>query len=117
MIAVTTDIRRARRQPARPTPARRPSEQQARETERLLEYLATHDAECPDCGYNMRGNTEGACPECGRSVRLGLRAGDALSRRHGLLLLLFTWLLMAGLMNAVRTGREIDTVASRETAS
>jgi len=21
---------------------------------------------CPDCGYNLKGNTSGTCPECGK---------------------------------------------------
>jgi hypothetical protein len=30
-----------------------------------LEFLRTHDVPCPNCGYNLRGNTTGTCPECG----------------------------------------------------
>lgn len=34
---------------------------------------------CPDCGYDLTGNTSGRCPECGRELRGHLRysAGSA----------------------------------------
>jgi hypothetical protein len=32
------------------------------------DFLATHDALCPGCGYNMRGLAKGDCPECGRHM-------------------------------------------------
>ena len=31
----------------------------------LAQYLSSHDAPCPACGYNLRGLTESRCPECG----------------------------------------------------
>jgi hypothetical protein len=37
-------------------------------TAMLVEYLGDHDAECPLCGYNLRGLTEPRCPECGKGI-------------------------------------------------
>lgn len=34
----------------------------------LITYLATHDAPCPGCGYNLRGLQGNTCPECGESI-------------------------------------------------
>ena len=31
----------------------------------LITYLATHDAPCPGCWYNLRGIDQPICPECG----------------------------------------------------
>src|SRR4051812_2658518 len=42
------------------------------ETAYLLNYLATHDAACPLCKYNLRGLTVPRCPECGREIRLAV---------------------------------------------
>ena len=41
----------------------------------LLEFLGEQDAECPLCGYNLRGLTEPRCPECRQELVLtvGLR--------------------------------------------
>jgi len=39
--------------------------------ELLLNYLADRDVACPECYYNLRGNTDSICPECGGL--LGLR--------------------------------------------
>ena len=36
----------------------------------LAHFLATHNAECPLCGYNLRALTSPRCPECGRELRL-----------------------------------------------
>lgn len=38
----------------------------------LTEYLATRNAKCPLCGYNLRGLTSPRCPECGRRLRLSI---------------------------------------------
>ena len=38
------------------------------DTNPLTTYLATHNAPCPGCGYNLSGLTSGVCPECGRAV-------------------------------------------------
>lgn len=40
------------------------------EAESLIEYLATHDAPCPGCGYNLRGLKANECPECARTFLL-----------------------------------------------
>lgn len=36
----------------------------------LREFLASCDAPCSGCGYNLRGLTQATCPECGRSISL-----------------------------------------------
>ncbi|MBX3358623.1 MAG: hypothetical protein KF745_09345 [Phycisphaeraceae bacterium] len=53
---------------------KRPKDQARRaEDERLLhEYLAAHNADCPACGYSLRGLEGGRCPECGLGLHLGL---------------------------------------------
>jgi len=40
----------------------------------LLAFVASHDAACPLCRYNLRGLTRATCPECGQglSLRVGL---------------------------------------------
>ena len=40
------------------------------DTAQLVDFLATHDAACPLCGYNLRFLTAARCPECGRELRL-----------------------------------------------
>jgi len=40
------------------------------EKDPLITYLATHDAPCPGCGYNLRGLSGSTCPECGRAIHL-----------------------------------------------
>ncbi|MCA9272550.1 MAG: hypothetical protein KDA31_05840 [Phycisphaerales bacterium] len=34
----------------------------------LIAYLATHNAPCPECGYNLRGLKSITCPECGTDL-------------------------------------------------
>ena len=36
----------------------------------LREYLASHDAFCPQCRYELQGLTDARCPECGRGLTL-----------------------------------------------
>ncbi|MFG0328985.1 MAG: hypothetical protein ACF8PN_03710 [Phycisphaerales bacterium] len=36
--------------------------------ELLLRFLRDHDAECPVCGYNLRGLTRPVCPECSEEL-------------------------------------------------
>jgi len=38
--------------------------------ELLREYLDTHDAPCPVCGYNLRGVVVENCPECNAPIEL-----------------------------------------------
>jgi hypothetical protein len=38
----------------------------------LLTWLATHDAPCPACKYNLRNLTVPRCPECGRPLSLSV---------------------------------------------
>ncbi|MHC4910849.1 MAG: hypothetical protein ACYTF9_14160, partial [Planctomycetota bacterium] len=72
-------------------------------------YLSERDAECPMCGYNLRSFTGTACPECGGTLQLTLRHPSALWRKRGLLLFVFTWLVLAGGMNAARAARDVHT--------
>lgn len=34
----------------------------------VTRHLASHDAACPSCSYNLRGVRAGACPECGTPI-------------------------------------------------
>jgi hypothetical protein len=36
----------------------------------LRAFLATHDANCPQCAYQLRGVESEKCPECGRTIEL-----------------------------------------------
>ena len=36
----------------------------------LLSFLASHDAPCPVCSYNLRGLQTDSCPECGAHLHL-----------------------------------------------
>ncbi|MHC5023077.1 MAG: hypothetical protein ACYTGG_04090 [Planctomycetota bacterium] len=77
----------------------------------LQAFLASHDAACPVCSYNLRGVAGSKCPECGHGLALAVRQPRRLGRRFGLLVLLFAWLLLAGSMNSYRSWREIDRTA------
>lgn len=46
----------------------------------LRDFLAAHDAPCPNCGYNLRGIATSTCPECNRSLQLQLTGHDTLRR-------------------------------------
>jgi len=46
------------------------------ETDPLIAYLATHDAPCPECKYNLRGLRGDSCPERGFGLALQLNSGD-----------------------------------------
>lgn len=41
----------------------------------LREFLSSHDAPCPVCGYSLRGLTQQTCPECSAELRLGVTSG------------------------------------------
>ena len=47
---------------------------------RLVEFLATRDAPCPLCGYNLHGLTRDICPECGRQLQLSVGLTDPFLR-------------------------------------
>ncbi len=40
--------------------------------ESLIQFLATHDAPCPKCAYNLRSVESLTCPECGLQLKLAL---------------------------------------------
>jgi hypothetical protein len=50
------------------------AEQQNRDL--LRRYLASNDAHCPRCIFNLRGNTNGRCPECGEPILIGVRSSS-----------------------------------------
>ena len=60
----------------------------------LRDYLATRDAPCPSCGYNLRALTTGTCPECNQEIALRVSLVDP---RVGLFLVgVVGWALGAG---------------------
>jgi len=46
----------------------------SREDDMLLEFIASRDADCPNCGYSVRGLERPICPECGTGLELGVVA-------------------------------------------
>lgn len=48
------------------------------ETDQLRAFLASTDAPCPNCRYNLRGLTSSVCPECNQHLvlRVGLAEGQ-----------------------------------------
>jgi len=42
----------------------------------LREFLATREAACPSCGYNLRGLVGGMCPECNQEIALRIALVD-----------------------------------------
>jgi hypothetical protein len=79
----------------------------------LQQFLDRRDVKCPACGYNLRSAAGRTCPECGGQLALSLDSPDPLTRRRGLLILLFAWLLLAGSMNAVRSGRQVHRMLTQ----
>lgn len=59
-------------------------------TDPLITYLATHDAPCPGCGYNLRGLRESSCPECGYQTSLEALIAVATKRSWHTLKLIIT---------------------------
>jgi len=43
----------------------------------LRAFLASNDAPCPVCGYNLRGVTIEVCPECECPIELGVASNNA----------------------------------------
>jgi hypothetical protein len=39
---------------------------------RLIDFLRSRDAPCPQCGYNLRDLTSPRCPECGQLLQLSV---------------------------------------------
>ena len=83
------------------------NEQPTTDDDLLQTYLAGHDERCPACHYNLRGTAGSNCPECGRALALGVREAGGLARRRGLLLVIFAWLLVAGVIHGSRVGDAI----------
>ena len=83
------------------------NEQPTTDDDLLQTYLAGHDERCPACHYNLRGTAGSNCPECGRALALGVREAGGLARRRGLLLVIFGWLLVAGVIHGSRVGDAI----------
>ena len=73
----------------------------------LVSYLATHDAECPRCRYNLRGVGASRCPECGTTLKLSLERPRRLGGWGPFLLVVFAWLLLAGSMSSARNYRSL----------
>ena len=44
---------------------------------RLLDFLSDHDADCPACGYGLRGLGSAVCPECAAELHLGVVSPQA----------------------------------------
>ena len=71
--------------------------------ELLRAFLATHDAPCPVCGYNLRGVTLSICPECESPIELGVASNNTYLGAWLLALLAFAMplsfdILVGGLM-------------------
>lgn len=77
----------------------------------LSAYLASHDAPCPHCRYNLRGVTTGMCPECGREVRLSLETPRRLGGRGPLILALLLVVLVGGAVSGVRQWASVRAAA------
>ena len=71
----------------------------------LIRFLSSEDADCPVCGYGLRGLTSGRCPECGVPVELAIRTPDsrmpawvtgivAVSMLTGFFVMLTIWLVV-----------------------
>lgn len=60
----------------------------------LRNYLATRDAACPSCGYNLRGLSVQVCPECNQEIELRVALSEP---KLGLFLFgIIGWSLGAG---------------------
>jgi hypothetical protein len=46
----------------------------------LRDFLATTDAPCPNCGYNLKGLATNTCPECNEGIRLWVTLEHPLPR-------------------------------------
>jgi hypothetical protein len=50
------------------------------EIEQLQHFLATTDAPCPSCDYNLRGLKSDACPECNQKLVLNVALAEPRQR-------------------------------------
>jgi len=60
----------------------------------VVKFLAETDADCPACGYQLRGAPEPRCPEC--SAPLHLEIATTQSRPGAWLFALLAWSLALG---------------------
>lgn len=65
----------------------------AQRDELLRAFLERHEAECPGCGYSLRGCVTEVCPECGAGLALTLTPRRADRRTLVLLALMLGWVL------------------------
>jgi hypothetical protein len=49
----------------------------------MLDWLASRDAACRMCAYNLRGLTSNRCPECGNQLRLSVSLVEPYLRFDG----------------------------------
>lgn len=52
------------------------------DSNKLAAYLATHDAPCPECGYNLRALGTDVCPECGHLLTLEMLTTAPKAKRN-----------------------------------
>ncbi len=87
----------ARGRALRPEP--QPLELPGKSVEGLMAFVASQDAPCPKCGYNLRGLVGPCCPECGLSmsdIEMALRWRAPRLRRKWQRLIAITMLGWAG---------------------
>lgn len=93
---------------------------QAAEAIAILEsrrlFLESRDIPCPACRYNLRGVAAESCPECGSPIVLQLAGAKRAWVPPLFMALAFGWLLLAGTMNGIRTGRSAWEYAHRVSA-
>ena len=82
------------------------------EQDLLTQYLSDRDAECPVCGYNLRGLTTTRCSECGVPIELTVSSPDlripswitgiiAVSTVTGFYVLVIAFLLINGIRDSM----------------
>lgn len=77
----------------------------------LREFLATHDASCPVCGYGLRGVPSPVCPEC--AAPLHLEIASVQGKTGPWLVALGAWTLSLGFDGVVALIMTIGVLISR----